>query len=237
MGYWTATYSEIQPRLTDWLVITGGGAVSNIELDLLNRAQEWLWQYRPWEALQATAALTVSSRVATLPADYGRLLQVYADLDGDGRPDWYFENKSDDPARHFTLVTTFAKATGRTFAIHFTGQQQYNPYARYVKTLEAFTGTGTEYSFFPADILLRCAQKLHLEDKGDRGNEYATLNASFFEALLIYENQEHAGAMIHPTTKDSAGNTVYPHDVGLDGWDTQGYRNRGYSNDTLIVGA
>ena len=84
MGAWDAKVSDIYSELEDWLNVRGG-AVSDPILSLINRARESIWQYKPWDYLVKTQTLTLINNSASLPADFGRILQVGYDSNGDGK--------------------------------------------------------------------------------------------------------------------------------------------------------
>lgn len=160
-------YSEIKNRFLDFIDEDNTGAnVSDLALDYLNRSQKALRMYRKWEELLVTASLTLSGNSATLPADCGELLRVYHDSNSDGAPDWYYFHRDSDTSRGYYITNTFAKATGHTRTITFYSTPSHTPKIDYIQVLTDFVGTGTEYSFFPGELLLCKAKELYLLDAG-----------------------------------------------------------------------
>lgn len=161
----TETYSNIEKRLTD-ILNTEGGEVSDLPLSLLNSAQDWLWHYRRWEGLIKKATLTLDADYkADMPADFGNgaLIRCYSDTDSDNKPDRYLFKE----ARHkdgYTLRNTFTKAAGHSWEIQFYRSPASSPIIEYQAVLTHFTGTGTEYTYFPADLLLVTAHLIYLEE-------------------------------------------------------------------------
>ncbi|CAK0764434.1 conserved hypothetical protein [Gammaproteobacteria bacterium] len=182
----TDTYAQIKARLTDWLESTGG-AVTSIELDLLNRAQKSLWQYRPWDYLVKKQALTLANKSANLPSDCGQILDVYHDSDGDGRPDYHYYNESRFSDNGYTIANAFTMQSGHALSIAFFSNPTNTPVLKYQKTLSDFTGTGTEYSYFPGDLLLLKAQEIHITESGLVGPEYNAITKRLSDELRDYE--------------------------------------------------
>lgn len=200
MPYLSDLYSTLANRLSDWMTDakdTGGNVTSRV-LDLINRAQDRLWFERKWSGLVKRAALTLSSgRTYTLPSDCGIILRVYHDTDSDGRPDWDYYEDSPDTARGYYVNASFAKATGWTRTITFLASPTHSPYVKYYAKLADFAGTGTEYLFFPANLMLATAQLIHLEEGGLSADDaYKALSGYWqreivnYAQLTQYENPE-----------------------------------------------
>lgn len=194
MAYPNQVYSDAYKRLTDWLVESNtGGAVTNLARDLLNRAQEELRMYRPWEELSKHEPLTVNSdKSAYLPADCGEIIGIYHDSDNDGRPDWWYWNRSKRVDDGYYFTNDFSRLNGYQRAFHFYAAPSYTPIVWYVRTLEAFTGTGldtddVEYSFFPLDLLLVTAQIIHRSEEDLMDGSYAQLVIRKEKLLADYE--------------------------------------------------
>lgn len=186
MAYHSDLFSEIKNRLTDWLESTGG-AVTALEKDLLNRAQRSLWNNAPWDYLVKTQALALTNKAATLPADFGKVLSVWHDSDGDGRPDFYYYNSSRYADNGYYIRDAFAKATGHAWTITFFAAPSNTPYLEYQATLANFADSGTEYSFFPGDLLLLKAQEIHITEMGLVGSEYQAIKTRLEEELRDYK--------------------------------------------------
>lgn len=180
-------YATFKLRLDDWLREEGGD-VTDLSKDLLNRAQAELWMYRNWDGLVKRYQLTLSSNAGSMPTDFGGmgLIRVYVDTNGDGKPDKYYYRES-DTNQGYKLVNTFAKATGHSWVMTFFSTPPANPYIVYKVLLDDFTGVGDEYSYFPPDLLLATAQKIHIEEADLVGNEYEAILRRQAQLLRDYE--------------------------------------------------
>lgn len=233
MSYWTTKYSDVAPRLKDWLRVGDGGNVSDVALDLLNRAQDWLWQYKAWPYLAKTIQLTLTNNAVTLPSDFGRVIDVYDDSNGDGYPDKrYFENNW-DITRRYTLTDSFATATGHSWVMTFNNPAAA-PYLKYQKLLTAFAGTGTEYSFFPAQLIIRAAQIIHYDEKGIEGSDYSALKQSLEDELRDYQQatvQTNSARSV--PLRDNVGQIVSVEHISLSGAGDAGYPTNALPRDYL----
>lgn len=191
--------SDIRNRLKDWLIYASSSSyVPNVDLDLLNRANQWLQAYRQWDSLIKTVALTMDStgRVAILPTDVKSIIDVYVDSTVVGLPMLHFYEDDNDVAIRYTKQYTYDKSTGGVWTITFPSVSPLlsNPKMKYTVMLPDFVGVDengveiVEYSFFPPELLLRCAQKIHAEEKGLTGDNIVAVLNSFNEQLRIYEN-------------------------------------------------
>jgi hypothetical protein len=223
-------YSTFSKRLTDWLN-TAGGEVSNLSLDLFNRAQARLWHYRAWDGLVTHYSMTLTNKAKTLPSDFGgTVCRVYCDTNSDGKPDRYYYR--DGPhATGYKLVNVFVKATGHSWTITFFMDPPSTPIMVYPKALDDFTGTSTEYSFFPPDLLLATAKAIHIEESDLVGAEYqAVLNQQAtllrdYEAAHQYQNTEFRMAQI-----DENGDEIAVDGYDLDGGSESDFMDH-YDND------
>lgn len=198
MGLWNEPISTIRKRLTDWLIVSPtGGNVENLDLDLLNRANQWLQSYRQWDMLIKMVTLSLdASRTATLPTDLKSILEVYSDDANIGKPTIWFYEDCPDVAFRYTKSYVYDKSTGGYWTIQFPSVSPLlsNPKLKYVQVLPDFTGTDamgaaiTEYSFFPPNLLLRCAQKIFSEEKGLTGDNINATLLSFREELAMFES-------------------------------------------------
>jgi hypothetical protein len=125
--------------------------------------------------------------VAALPSDYGLLIHCYADTDSDGKPDYYYF-KDGELIDGFKLVPNFSKSSGHSFSIQFFQSPLEPLYIDYQTALENFTGEGTEYSFFPKNLLFRKMQHLRCLDKGML-DEWKALSAEFKDELGRFKSQ------------------------------------------------
>ena len=228
------TYSGLAATFNEWLENspTGGDYVADITLDYANRAQDSLWSdpATGWTLLMRSEALTISNLVASLPSGCGLLVHVYSDDDSDGKPDRYYF-KDGRLIDGFKFVPGFAKATGHTRSIRFFQAPIEPVYCDYQVRLDAFAGTGTEYLFFPKNLMLGKMQYLRCLDKGML-NEWKAIEVEFEKELKRFKNQ-HQNTTEAPdiTVKDFAGKEVFLPRYDLSGGVTRGGRVVGSSND------
>lgn len=218
MAYGAGTYAEYAKRIKDWMMHAATGAnVTDRSLDLANRAQEWLMQYKDWSDLTITAALTVSDNEADFPADFARMVNCNWDSDADGKPEGYFY--SNGPLnKGYVIVNTFTKAAGNSRVIKFFNTLGVAPRMTYVYNLDDFTGEDTEYSFFPGNLLLRTAQRLHIEEFGLTTKEMNQIIISQKEMLRDYTQAHHyVNQQLNRRINDAVGNEIIMQDVDLMG--------------------
>lgn len=207
MSIWTGKISDIRNRLKDWLIYSASSSfVPSLDLDLLNRAKDWLQQYRNWDMLITTVTLTMdgTGRIAVLPTNLKSILEVYVDNLVVGKPTLWFYEDCPDVAFRYTKQWTYDKLTGGYWTITFPSVSPLlsTPKLKYIQLIEDYTGVDnagadiTEYSFFPPELLLRCAQKIHAEEKGMTGDNINAIlnsfneNLRYFEQMAQYNNQQ-----------------------------------------------
>jgi hypothetical protein len=188
-------FSDIKNAFLDWMddQDNTGGNVSDTALLTLNRAQDNLERYDCWDDLVAEAAVTLGGtdgRTANLPSDLGEVIAVGIDTNGDGKWDHYYYRDSTDVSDGYKIRYTFAKATGYAGTIQFLCTPQNTPKIRYKSKLTDFTGSGTEYSFFPFDLILAEAQYIHATESGIATNDLPAIEKRRKELLRDYR-QEH----------------------------------------------
>jgi hypothetical protein len=231
MGYWTAKYSEIEPRLKDFIKAGDNGNVTNVALDLLNRAQDYLWQYKAWGYLQKVASVTMTNSTGSMPSGFGRLLSVYLDSNNDGIPEiQYYENHS-DITRTYSMAATFVTATGYTWTITMPNAPGTIK-VRYMPEITAFTGTGTEYSVFPAQLLLITAMKIHLQEIGADSNDLQAVINAWSEEIRDFTQAIHK--MNPPrgiSVRDGVGQQVGISGMDISGDDIASYPTSNLPND------
>jgi hypothetical protein len=215
--YRNRKYSEFSPTLTDWLR-EEGGAVTDLTLSLINRAQDWLYQYRAWDELIKVEQRTLSATNSiTMPATYGGiLLAVFCDTNGDHKPDrYYYKDGAIDSG--YRLQNTFAKATGHSVVLQFFSTPPANPYIKYPVVLADFTGSGTEYTFFPSDLLLATAQLIHIQEADLVGNEYKAILDKQATLLRDYEqSHQHQNVELNMRQTDESGEQIANDSIDLD---------------------
>lgn len=205
-------------RLVDWLQVKDqGNSVTDIVLDYLNRGQRRILGERDWDPLIKIQSLTLVSNVVTLPSDCDKPIEIYADADGDGHADdfYYQEGREDNGGR---FASSFTNALGHTTTFTFFATPTSAPVLKYRRRLDDFTGTG-DYSFFPADILLRAAQLEHLEEAGpDFQAEFQTIQGAYQRLLskLTFELVD-MGVDMRNEVKDNNGRRVEVESSALDG--------------------
>jgi hypothetical protein len=219
MSEWSETYTSVKNDFLDWMSdqANDGGNVTDVALRTINKAQLSLWRYRPWTYLLKSQTLTLTSKAATLPVDFGRVVRVYSDSDGDGKPDTFFyEHGRYDNG--YKIRDVFAKATGHAFTITFYSTPANTVYLDHIVKLDDFTGTGTEYSYFPGDLLLAEAQYIHIVDSGLIGDEFQAIVNRRNELLRDYE-EAHQYVNVDPRVQhnDYYGNEVLQETYTLDG--------------------
>jgi hypothetical protein len=228
-------YSDIKNALLDWMddQDNTGGNVSDTAFSLINRAQSNLERYCLWDGLVKDAALTLGGsdgRTANLPSDFAEMVSVFNDSNGDGKPDFYYYRDSTDVSNGYEIRNTFAKATGHALAVQFYSTPQNTIYVRYKIKLPVFTGTGTEYSFFPFDLILLEAQYIHIVESGLVGPDYSAIVTRRKEMLRDYR-QEHQFKNIDMrcVQNDSRGYPIYNGGFSMTG-EIEPPRD-GFSND------
>lgn len=188
MAYGSEVFSTAYNRMKDWLIeANDGGNVTDLALDLLNRAQERLRMYRPWEELVKQQALTVSSKTASLPSDCGEILALWHDSDSDGHPDFYYYNRSRRVDTGYRMTDSFTKAAGHARTITFYAAPSYTVYLEYIIKLDDFANSGTEYSFFPIDLLVAQAQIIHYTEQDLVDEGYRAVFDNWQRLLVDYE--------------------------------------------------
>ena len=132
-------YYDIEKRLSDWLQVTPG-EVTNLPLDLLNRAQNWLQEHKRWTdqmQRQELTAVAGEERTYRLPSDMVAFTVVGYDSDSDDKPDKYYYRH----ARHhdgYEPISEFTRTGGHSWKIKFYVDPEYTPNIYYQKRLEDF---------------------------------------------------------------------------------------------------
>lgn len=186
MGAWDSKVSDIYNELSDWLNVRGG-EVSDLPLSLINRARRTLWQYRPWDYLVKSHTFTIdANNEAAMPDDYGRMLNVGYDLNGDGIFDWFFHANDPRPDRRYEFSSTFTKEAGLVIKIKFPGTLSHTPQMKYIIDMPDCSEQ-TDYLFFPANLVLRGAQKARAIERGMSGLEVQALIDDYDKELRDFE--------------------------------------------------
>lgn len=224
MPYHKETYSaNFRPQMLDWLVNAGRGKnVEDAVLSLAIRAQNDLWEEKPWRNLVKDVTLDLSSLSYTFPDDFGRIVDIWGNLDGTGVASyWYYEG--DNYERGYKLRDSFTKAAGHSWVITFFFEQSADTNMRYQAVLPDFTGEGTEYLYFPANLMLLKAQEINTREKGDI-KEWQMIDKALGEALRRYSN---ANQWVNfdpgPRVNDRYGNEIMPSQYSLNGSGVRSY--------------
>ena len=203
-------YSNMAPRLKDWLNVQGG-EVTDIVLDLINRATDELWHAAEWEFLNKTTVITGPKQYPTsyaIPVDCGKIIAIGYDVDNDGRLDEYLWRQG-EPMNGYRVDSYFDKTTGLYQTIAFYYAASYNITIVYKQTLVAFTGVDVEYSFFPENLVVLQAQLIHARENNRDAGEYQIIEREYikqlerFKASVQYVNSRYAYAI-----KDDNGQTA-----------------------------
>jgi hypothetical protein len=211
--------TDIEPILKDWLVFhSKGKSISNYPLSLANRAQKKIWLMREWQRLFSDVALTLTNNVAALPSDFGREVIVGSDLGSSGKIDFFYKREG-ETGQGYKIEDSFTKAGGHSYAMTF-----FNPlyssttiYLRHIKKIDDFVGTGVEYSYFPADLIILQAQIIFISMK-EGIKEYQLYKKEFDLMFWDYCNSvQHCNTDLSFKLIDKNGNMVVVPSCGLDG--------------------
>jgi hypothetical protein len=212
-------YADIASDFNNWVQAEGSTYTPDLALRYLNRAQNVLWlnPVNGWDYLIVDrVALTIGTDlVATLPTECRKVVAIYVDMNADGKPKIYYY-KDGRIMFGFRFTDTFDMSTGHVFSVKF----YYSPiggqaYLKYQKTLVDFTGTGDEYSFFPAELLLLCAQVIRTREKG-LIEEWKVLNSEYVRLLKDFKAQhQHNCEEISVEINDANGTPLIIPSYGL----------------------
>ena len=209
MAFNNEMFSDLQPRLKSWLQIDDESSfITSTSLDLLNRAQNWLVLYKPWSTLQKRSVLTVTNKVASAPSDFAYELQLYSKPSDNNAPTvFYYREKRRE--RGYEIVDSFDKSTGHAPAFTFYTAPSFDVYLLYIRTLEDFTGTGDEYTFFPGEMLLNAAKFLHASEMGMDMGEISQIKSALDETIQMYiKTHQYANAELRMQVNDEIGNPL-----------------------------
>lgn len=238
MGLWNDPVDTIINRLEDTLVFsTTGNYVENYPLDLLNRAQNWLSMYRPWDYMKKVQPLTLANYIAVLPADISTILDVYVDSEGAGKPTHHFYKDANDIAERYELFDSFTVETGHSWYIQipFTAPIVSPLYLKYIYNL-ANIAEGQAHTFFPSELLFRTAQKIHHEDKGTTGDSIEYTMKAFNELLDSFiKNSQYTNQKMDLGVTDAWGNPVKIPGHSLTGQTPRRFSSP-YQNSALLTG-
>ncbi|MBN1294365.1 MAG: hypothetical protein JXB48_21190 [Candidatus Latescibacteria bacterium] len=227
-------YSDLANTFNEWLenTPTGGDYVTNLTVDYANRAQDSLWSDPPngWSLLTRSTQLTITNLVATLPSGCGKLINIYSDEDQDKKPNRYYF-KDGGVINGFKFIPAFAKATGHSTTIQFYQAPVEPVFCDYQVKLDAFSGSGTEYLFFPKNLMFCKMQELRCLDKGML-KEWDAISVEFNRELDRFKSQ-HQNPVEMPgiVINDFNGNEVFIPKYNLSSGLGYGGRMVGSTND------
>lgn len=217
-------FSNIKNAFLDWMddQDNTGGNTADTALATLNRAQANLERNDCWDLLVKNANLTLGGtdgRTANLPSDFsGEVIAVGVDTNSDGKLDYFYYRDSTDVSTSYKIRYVFATATGFTGTIQFQSDPQNTPVIIYKIKLPAFTGSGTEYSFFPFDLLLYEAMNIHITESGIVGADLGAIDKKRKELLRDFrQEQQYKNNDMRSVQNDSRGYPVYNGGYSLTG--------------------
>ena len=232
-------------RLTDWCQYSKtGNAVADLPLDLLNRGKDWISGYHQWDFLIKVADLVLSSGTTyTVPIDCQAIIDIYTDCDGDGQPHWRFCKDATDISKRYTIADAFTATGGHSRTITFPSSAYLSstPKIKYSALLADYVGTKlngayTELCFFPANLMLRAAQKIHCEDKGRSGDDVISITKALWDEMRIAEAMlQHQNEEMDITIKNKYGQPIKINGHSMDGRST-GSANSPYVPATFFHG-
>ena len=189
--YNSQTFEEVNNRLKDWMINDVDSAnIANRSLDLINRAKDTLLEYKPWNDLTKRSELTITNKQASVPSDFGYLAgyKVFSQTNDNSGPNvFYYEGQRFNYG--YRWANAFTKDGGHDKSIIFYQTPPYSVYIEYVMALEDYTGSGTEYLFFPAELTLRAAQVRHIIESGITGSEVTQIREDYQLLLDQYTSQ------------------------------------------------
>jgi hypothetical protein len=216
MGFWNAKVSDIKSELTDWLK-TRGGSVSDLPLSLINRARQRIWSHRPWDFFITTGTLTLSNNSASLPTDMGAIVQIYHDSDSDGKPDWFYYRNDARVDHRYVITAAFTLAADPVWTITFPSSPASSPIVRYMKAIENCTAD-TNRLYFPAELVMRCAQLCHIIEKNLRGNEISVIRDDYERLLIDFEQLcQNSNNAMDMQLVDNIGDPIQTESYDIDG--------------------
>jgi hypothetical protein len=188
------TYSQIAARFKAWLQNDNSNDfVQDLALDYLNQAKDSLlgrpvrgWDYLTVDYVPLALGGSTGLEI-TFPAEAQKIIAIYTDPSGIRKPAIFYVKDGRAP-NGGEFISVFNKASGFVWSFKFYYQPTGAIYVRYQKALEDFTGTETEYSPFPGELLLLEAQRIRCRDKG-LTPEWKMLKEDYDEKLKNFTMQ------------------------------------------------
>ena len=181
-------YAAIKNRFLDMMDSANpGGNVSDVALSHINSAQQRLTKKHFWQGLIKEYELAANADAQALPSDFDKVKWVGYDSDGDGYLEQLFFNQAIWREVGYKMRNSFAKATGDSWTIEFFASPSSAPTLIYQVKLDAFTGSGDEYSYFPLELIIAEAHLVYLQESGRLDNEYDRAKVNRDEILDDYK--------------------------------------------------
>ena len=204
MDAFAATVNDVKASINDFLNARGG-EVSDLALSLINRARAYVWQYKPWSYLRATATLTLdANQECDLPHMFGRVHRITANSTT-LFPVYGFEHT--DVTLRYTFVNTVDNNLGlyRKFKFH---NSQTSLYLVYIFRIENVSEL-TDYLLFPANLIIRAAELIRARDKNRKHAEIVDLKDAFDEEIKDFQQYYHSdNAQMSQPQRDYYGTLV-----------------------------
>lgn len=237
MSIWSDDAATLIKRVKDVLVYSDtGNNVENYVLDTINRAQAWISMYRPWDFLKKIAPLTIGvDRICSLPTDLNTILRIYVNNDDGGQ---YVDYYPDAPAveERYELFDDFTASSGHVWYIQLPSAASIvGPlYLKYTYDLQDIT-EADNFLFYPSELLLRTAQKLHIGDKGLTGDRVDNALAEFERVMSNFiRNSQHMNQKMDLNVHDKYGTPKKIGGHALDGTGSVRYYSP-YQNSAILV--
>lgn len=238
MSIWKDDAATLINRVKDVLVYSDtGNNMSNYALDMINRAQAWITMYRPWDFLKKVTLLTIGDdRICSLPSDLNTILRIYMNT-GDGGQ--YVDLYPDAPAveERYELFDDFTASAGHVWYIQLPSAASIvGPlYLKYTYDLDDITADDN-YLFYPSELLLRTAHKLHIADKGLTGDRVDNALAEFERVMANFiRNSQHNNQKMDLNLHNKYGTPTKIGGHALDGSGSIRYHSP-YQNSAILVG-
>lgn len=179
-------YLTIYNDLVDDLDHDGGS--DDLALRLINRAQEQIIQEELWHSLLVKYQITLdSNKQADPPSDIylNRIYAIMRDDDENNIAEVYYNYKY-DINYGYEFITTGDKDTGYTSKIQFNDPPDNILYIYYQRKLDEFTGSGTEYSWFPRNLMVAAARMIYLAPEALTNNDFNAAERRYRNLLKNY---------------------------------------------------
>jgi hypothetical protein len=237
MSIWNDNAATLINRIKDVLVYSDyGNNITNLALDMANRAQAWISMYRPWDFLKKVVTLTIGAdRICSLPTDLNTILRIYVN-NGDGGQ--YVDYYPDAPAveERYELFDDFTASAGHVWYIQLPSAASIvGPLSlKYTYDLPNITAED-QFLFYPSELLLRAAHKLHIADKGLTGDRVDNALAEFERVMANFiRNSQHMNQKMDLNIHNKYGTPVKIGGHALDGSGSIRYHSP-YQNSSILV--